>query len=63
MTVKCISPIFVNPLYEGETILQQFNLSTQPQLPDKQSAYMLFVGVADFRTEDNDVNFLQLFPF
>ena len=54
MTVKCISPIFVNPLYEGETILQQFNLSTQPQLPDKQSAYMLFVGVADFRTEDND---------
>jgi hypothetical protein len=70
MSVRCISPIFVNPIHEGE-VMQNFQLSTQPQLPSEvrffmssdflnaefqDHAYMLLFGIAEFTADERDVS-------
>uniref|UniRef100_A0A915NT21 ANK_REP_REGION domain-containing protein n=1 Tax=Meloidogyne floridensis TaxID=298350 RepID=A0A915NT21_9BILA len=54
MTLRNVSQVFVSPLHEGEMI-QNFTLNTQPQLPDTNHAYVLFVAVAEFQCDDTDV--------
>jgi hypothetical protein len=56
MTPRNVSQVFVSPLHEGEMI-QNFTLNTQPQLPDLNHAYVLFVAVAEFQCDDTDVIF------
>nr|CAD2165714.1 unnamed protein product [Meloidogyne enterolobii] len=53
MTLRNVSQVFVSPLHEGEMI-QNFTLNTQPQLPDTNHAYVLFVAVAEFQCDDTD---------
>ncbi|KAL7073967.1 hypothetical protein ACQ4LE_006615 [Meloidogyne hapla] len=56
MTLRNVSQVFVSPLHEGEMI-QNFTLNTQPQLPDTNHAYVLFVAVAEFQCDDTDKEF------
>ncbi|KAI3409975.1 hypothetical protein GPALN_006342 [Globodera pallida] len=53
LSVKCISPIFANPLHEAEAV-HSFNLNSQPQLPVGDYAYLLLACVAEFLQDDRD---------
>uniref|UniRef100_A0A914HAC9 Chromo domain-containing protein n=1 Tax=Globodera rostochiensis TaxID=31243 RepID=A0A914HAC9_GLORO len=53
LSVKCISPIFANPLHEAESV-HSFHLNSQPQLPVGDYAYLLLACVAEFLQDDRD---------
>ncbi|KAL3115886.1 hypothetical protein niasHT_007186 [Heterodera trifolii] len=56
LSIKCISPIFVNPVHESESV-HCFHLKSQPQLPVGDFAYLLLSCVAEFTRDDHEKDF------